>query len=127
MLAVSRAAHGALSAGDVCIDTDGARVSEGKLRLLVAGRLGGDWTARARPRRRRPILVPRMLEQAVDEERQAHDHEKPADADAFVHRAAGDADQHQQAESNADQGNAGAAMTAGGAVALAVEAIHRPI
>src|SRR4249920_1143515 len=28
-----------------------------------------------------------MVEQAIDEEGQSHDHEKAADADAFIHRA----------------------------------------
>src|SRR3954452_5775650 len=122
-----RAAPVALSAGDVCIYTDGMRVSVGKLSLIVAGWFRCDWTARRGTWRPRPIVVGRLIEQTVDEERQAHDHEEPADADALVHRAAGDADQHQQAEADAHQGDAGAAVTPGGAVAQAVVTVHRAI
>ena len=95
--------------------------------LFVAWRLRGHRARSGRSRRRGLILVVRVLEQAVDEEREPHDHEETADADPLGHGAPGDANQHHEPEADAHQRHAGTAVPAGRTVAVALEDVHRPV
>src|SRR6266511_1519437 len=97
-----------LSEGGSCISRDSRGVS-----VLAAGLGSGNdrpglWTAtRARER-----LVT-VIEQAVQEEREANDDEEAADADRGRGALPGEGDEHHETEPDAHQGDAGAAVAPG--------------
>src|SRR5436190_7278900 len=79
-------------------------------------------------RRERSHRLAAIVNQAVDEEREADHGEKTADANRAVRVAAGKRDEDHQAEADAHQRDAGAAVPSGtGADFMALDALHDAI